>query len=101
VTCGRIDPATCRQVVRASLEAVGTDVRAIRADVYPSLVCGDDTDCPRSLLATSSPVGSVTITYQDGASAWINILAPGVTTRLESQRPAFLARVVRSFPPPA
>jgi hypothetical protein len=100
VRCRGIDVRSCRQIVRASVDALASNVRAVRAVVYPSLVCGDDVDCPRSLLADNTPVGSVVLTLGDGTSAWVNVVATE-TTSFDDQTRHFIVRIVRWFPPRA
>ena len=100
IACGRIDRWTCRQLVLAGAGAVaGTS--PVRANAYPSLVCGDDVDCPRSLLRDNTPAGSVVLTFGDGASAWVNVVVKETTSRFEDHTQRFIARVVRWFPPGA
>lgn len=52
----------CSAAVLAAREALGgADVSIDTARVWPTLVCGDDLDCPRALLDRADPVGSVTL----------------------------------------
>jgi hypothetical protein len=96
VDCGTVPAGDCVDAVDAARLAV-SDVPfpIVRVQAWPTLICGDDLDCPRPLLAMSKPVGSVVLTFDDRAVAWLNVyhIANDRTDRV-------LASVVRWFRSP-
>jgi hypothetical protein len=101
IACGAIGASRCRQLVRAGAELLPGQEEAFRAEVYPSLVCGDDVDCPRTFLESGSPAGSVILTLGDGASVWVNVVLTESPPQGGKAPGRFVARLVRWFPPDA
>jgi len=89
----------CSAAVLAAREALGgADVSIDSARAWPTLVCGDDLDCPRALLARSDPVGSVTLSLADGrGEVWVNVLRVPAPTRLNETGERLVAQVIRWF----
>jgi hypothetical protein len=101
IACRDMAPWRCREVVLAGVVLLSGPEEPLRAEVYPSLVCGDDLDCPRSFLASGSPAGSVVLTLADGASAWVNVVMTETPRRVGEAPRRFVGRLVRWFPPDA
>ena len=99
VDCGRMPAYQCSAAVLAAREALGgADVSIDSARAWPTLVCGDDLDCPRALLARSDPVGSVTLSLADGrGEVWVNVLRVPAPTRLNETGERLVAQVIRWF----
>ncbi len=77
IVCHDIDTVSCGEVVRASIVLVSPDdgdVTAIAA--WPTILCGDDFDCPRERLLGYRPLGSAVVSVASGAQAWVNVLEP-------------------------
>lgn len=83
IGCHDVAEAACRDLAEAGASVLPPDGTAIAAvDVWGSLLCGDELDCPRSRLAGTEPLGSVVVTFAGGTpSAWINVVerAPAAT----------------------
>ena len=101
IACRDIASWRCRQLVLAGVVLLPDRERPVRADVYPSLVCGDDLDCPRTFLTGSSPAGSVVLTFADGGTAWVNVVMTETPRRVGETPRRFVGRLVRWFPPGA
>ena len=98
VDCGRMPAYECPAAVLAAREALGAvDASIDLARAWPTLLCGDDLDCPRSLLARADPVGSVTFALSDGRVVWVNILREPAPTRLNETGERLVAQVIRWF----
>ncbi|MEX2011658.1 MAG: hypothetical protein WEF51_05435 [Chloroflexota bacterium] len=70
------------------------------ATVWRSLICGNDSDCPRGLLDRARPAGSVVFTFVDGSVGWVNVLWLDVSSRrFEDGTERLDAYVVRAFGP--
>jgi hypothetical protein len=77
IVCHDIDTVSCGEVVRASIVLMPPDdgdVTAIAA--WPTILCGDDFDCPRDRLLGYRPLGSAVVSVASGAQAWVNVLEP-------------------------
>jgi hypothetical protein len=74
--CHEVAPATCGVLARAGVAALPLGAPTIATvDVWASILCGDDLDCPRDRLAGSTPLGSVVVAFADGGpSAWVNVV---------------------------
>ena len=101
IGCRDIASWRCRQLVLAGIVLLPADVSPVRAEVYPSLMCGDDLDCPRSFLRGGSPAGSVVLSFGDGGSAWVNVVMSETPRRVGETPMRFVGRLVRWFPPDA
>jgi len=73
--CHDVASAACRQVASAAVDALGpTPIPILAVDVWRSLLCGSDLDCPPALLATLRPAGSAVVRLGGGEpAAWINV----------------------------
>jgi hypothetical protein len=91
----------CRQLVLAGAALLPGQEKALRAEVYPSLVCGDDVDCPRRFLESGIPAGSVVLTLGDGASIWVNVVLAASPAQGGKAPGRFVTRLARWFPPDA
>jgi hypothetical protein len=100
VDCGRMLAFECPAAVLVAREALGgADVSIDSARAWPTLLCGDDLDCPRALLARADPVGSVTFALSDGRVVWVNVLREPAPTRLNETGERLVAQVIRWFTP--
>jgi hypothetical protein len=98
VDCGRMPAYECPAAVLAAREALGeVDASVDSARAWPTLLCGDDLDCPRALLARADPVGSVTFGLSDGRVVWVNVLREPAPTRLNETGDRLVAQVIRWF----
>ena len=98
VECGRMPAYACPAAVLAAREALGeVDASIDTAKAWPTLICGDDLDCPRALLARADPVGSVTFALSDGRVVWVNVLREPAPTRLNETGSRLVAQVIRWF----
>jgi hypothetical protein len=99
--CGELRALVCRDAVRAAQLALGSDYPAIElATAWRSLICGDNLDCPPSMLAHARPAGSVVFTFADTSSAWVNLVWTDVSSRrFEDGTEHLTAFVVRWFGP--
>jgi hypothetical protein len=83
VRCHHVAAGTCRRIAAAALEAIGSVERPVEwIDVWSSLLCGDDLDCPPGRLAGLRPLGSAVVTLGgDGPTGWVNVgeRPPGVS----------------------
>lgn len=77
IACGEVPGSRCAASIRAATAAIGDGHPPIRRiTAWPSLICGDDLDCPRSRLASTTSFGSVVFEFGDeGGTAWVNVLA--------------------------
>lgn len=102
VSCGWMRAYDCRQAIDAAQLAIADTPTAVdNAQAWPTLICGDNFDCPSQLLASSDPVGSVALTMADRGIVWINVFRVAEPNRLNETRQVVLARVVRWFHVPA
>jgi hypothetical protein len=101
IVCGDIVPWRCRQLVLAGLVLLPPEEAARQAEVYPTLICGDDLDCPRSFLDAGAPAGSVVLTLAEGRTAWVNVVMTETPRRVGEAPRRFVGRLVRVFPPSA
>jgi hypothetical protein len=83
VRCHRLLAGPCRRIAAAALEAMGPVAEPVeQIDVWSSLLCGDDLDCPPGRLAGLRPLGSAVVTLgDDGPTGWVNVgeRPPGVS----------------------
>jgi hypothetical protein len=102
VDCGAMRAFDCREAVDAAQEAIADVPAAVKAArAWPTLICGDNFDCPPLLLAASDPVGSVALTLSDRGVVWINVFRVAQPNRLNETRQVVETRVVRWFRDPA
>jgi hypothetical protein len=75
VRCHDLAVGPCQRVAAAALDAIGpVDVPVESIDVWSSLLCGDDLDCPPGRLAGLRPLGSAVLTLGGTAPAgWVNV----------------------------
>jgi hypothetical protein len=103
IECGGVANAECGAAVAAARRALDDPIPTVHtATVSPSLICGDDLDCPRWFLHGSRSVGSVVLTFADSPlEAWVNVVEPDpepAQSGLVEQPPGqFLGRVIRWF----
>ena len=76
ITCDEGAATVCTEVVVAGLVALPDDVpHPVSAEVWASLFCGDDLDCPRSEFdRMAGTMGSVKFGFDTGPSAWVNVI---------------------------
>ena len=98
IACGPVNLSACRQLVRAGVVLLPEGRQTVHASVYTSLVCGDDFDCPRSLLRDAEPAGSVVLTLGDGSAAWVNVVSKLATGRIGRPTRTYLGLLVRWIP---
>ena len=102
VTCDGMRPLECQRAIVAARLAIGRGPFQVEAaGARPSLICGDDLDCPRRLLAASDPVGSVSLTLSDSAVVWVNVFRVPAPNRLNENREVYEGRVIRWFHGPS
>jgi hypothetical protein len=102
IDCGAMRAFDCREAVDAAQLAIADVPVAVKAArAWPTLICGDNFDCPPPLLAASDPVGSVALTLSDRGVVWINVFRVAQPNRLNETRQVVEARVVRWFRDPA
>lgn len=115
IECGGLPNADCGAAVAAARHALDDSFPAVHtATVSPSLICGDDLECPHWFLRRSRSVGSVVLTFVDSPlEAWVNVVEPDVAAdpadhagadpgtdadqRDGGPAPRFLGRLVRAF----
>lgn len=97
--CNELRTFPCRDVVRVAQLALDWTYSPITsATAWRSLICGDDSDCPRGILDRARPAGSVVFTFVDGSVAWVNVLWLDVSSRrFEDGTERLDAYVVRWF----
>jgi hypothetical protein len=91
----------CSAAVDAARDAV-SDVpyRIVSMRTWPTLICGDDLDCPLPVLRRTTPLGSVVVTFEDRGIAWINVFRQQSSPQAIESHEIILARVVRWFRSP-
>ena len=99
--CNELRVLPCRDVVRIAQLALDWPYSPIAsAKAWRSLICGNDSDCPRGTLEGARPAGSVVFTFVDGGVAWVNVLWLDVSSRrFEDGTERLDAYVVRAFGP--
>jgi hypothetical protein len=98
VDCGAMRAYDCSEAVDAARLAIADQHAAIdTARAWPTLICGDNFDCPPPLLAASDPLGSVALTLLDRDVVWINVFRVFAPNRLDENREVLETRVVRWF----
>jgi hypothetical protein len=99
--CNELRAYPCRDIVRiAQLALDSTESPIVSATAWRSLICGNDSDCPRGILRRARPAGSVVFRYVDGSVAWVNVLWLEVSSRrFEDGTERLDAYVVRAFGP--
>jgi hypothetical protein len=99
IVCDGLRDAECLAAVNAARRAVGdVDVALETAHAWPTLLCRDDLDCPRTLMETSRPVGSVVLTFAHIGAVWVNVFGFLEPNRLNENREVLAGRVVRWLP---
>jgi len=74
VRCHDLAAGPCERVAAAALDVIGPDATVESIDVWHSLLCGDDLDCPPGRLAGLRPLGSAVVGFGDAEPAgWINV----------------------------
>jgi len=75
VRCHDLAVGPCQRVAAAALEAIGPVNAPVESiDVWSSLLCGDDLDCPPGRLAGLRPLGSAILTLGGtGPAGWVNV----------------------------
>jgi hypothetical protein len=75
IDCHQIGRTQCNRVVRAALRVLPDELPVVgHTEVWGSLVCNDNFDCPADYLKDAEPVGSVFVGFGDGS--------PGVTVNV-------------------
>jgi hypothetical protein len=99
--CNELRAYPCRDVVRVAQLALDWTYSPITsATAWRSLICGNDSDCPRGILDGARPAGSVVFTFVDGSVAWVNVLWLNMASRrFEDGTERLDAYVVRAFGP--
>jgi hypothetical protein len=68
IDCHDVATSQCRRLVRASLRILPDELPVVgHAEVWASLVCNDNFDCPARYLRDSQPAGSVFVGFGDGS----------------------------------
>jgi hypothetical protein len=94
VRCHDLAAGPCRRVAAAAMDAIGPDAAVESIDVWRSLLCGNDLDCPPSRLARLRPLGSAVV----GLGAAEKAARVNVGERLPDSGagpPAFVAWLIR------
>jgi hypothetical protein len=74
IRCHDLDAGSCHRVAAAALDVMGPDAAVESIDVWQSLLCGDDLDCPPGRLAGLHPLGSAIVGLGDHERpGWINV----------------------------
>jgi hypothetical protein len=75
VRCHHLAAGPCRRIATVALEAIGPVADPVEwIDVWSSLLCADDLDCPRGRLAGLRPLGSAVVTLGGGGpTGWVNV----------------------------
>jgi len=103
IECGDVANAECGAAVAAARRALDDTFPIVHsATVSPSLICGDDLECPAWFLGGSRSVGSVVLTFVDSPLvAWINVVEPDRDAVLDGESdgpaPQLLGRLIRAF----
>jgi hypothetical protein len=98
VDCGRVSRFDCVTVADAARDALrDVPFRIVSIQMWPTLICGDDLDCPRAMLERADPIGSAAVTFEDRGVAWIDVFRRFAPNRLDETRQLIEARVVRFF----
>jgi hypothetical protein len=98
VDCTTLARRPCDQAIIAARRVVWPlDGSPSSATVHASLICGSYRDCPRSLISSGTPLGSVVITFDDGRETWVNVIRPPLGPFGRHNEP--VALVVRWVPP--
>jgi hypothetical protein len=101
VDCGQVPAVDCSAAVDAARDAVSdVPVRIVNMRTWPTLICGDDLDCPLPLLRATTPIGSVVVTFEDRGIAWINVFRQRPSPPADESDDIVSARVVRWFRAP-
>jgi hypothetical protein len=99
--CGVMNAYDCSRAVDAARLAIVDVATAVdRARAWPTLICGDNFDCPPRLLAATDPLGSVALTLVDRGVVWVNVFRVSQPNRLDENREVLDALVVRWFRAP-
>ena len=84
IDCHAVAAAQCRRLVRAALRVLPDELPVVgHAEVWGSLVCNDNFDCPADYLRDSEPAGSVFVGFGDGSpSVTVNVVDWGYGTSI-------------------
>jgi hypothetical protein len=96
IECHDVDLAECHRIVRAALRVLPDDLPTVGgADVWGSLVCNDNFDCPATYLRDSEPAGSVVLGFVDGSpAAALNVVDWGYGPSIRLGLRAWIVRTV-------
>jgi hypothetical protein len=96
IACHDVDLAQCHRIVRAALRVLPDDLPTVGgADVWGSLVCNDNFDCPATYLRDSDPAGSVVLGFVDGSpDAALNVVDWGYGPSIRLGLRAWIVRTV-------
>ena len=98
VDCGQVPAVDCSAAVDAARHAVSdVPIRIVSMQTWPTLICGDDLDCPLPLLRRTTPMGSVVVTFEDRGVAWINVFHERASPQAIETIDTVSARVIRWF----
>jgi hypothetical protein len=78
--CHGLNRPDCLRAATAALKVLPAEVPAVdTADVYGTLICDSNFDCPQYRLSSDAvALGSVTLTFvDDGPDAWVNVVNRG------------------------
>ncbi len=98
ITCHTVAQVRCRALARAALEVAAEPALAAidSVDVWPTLSCSSDFDCPRDRLQGSRPAGSAILVTAAARRVWVNVtdrdLDGGAFDRAEHRLDAWVFR---------
>ncbi len=96
VRCHDLAAGPCNRVAAAALDVIGPDAAVESIDVWQSLLCGDDMDCPAGRLAGLRPLGSAVVGFGDAESAgWVNVGERPAAGAGGGGEPALVAWLIR------
>jgi hypothetical protein len=75
VVCHGLEQPRCGDLAQAALGAIDDPAipRPIRVQVWGTIACGDDFDCPPRHLVGRHPAGSAVVTISPALEIWVNI----------------------------
>jgi len=75
VVCHGLEQRRCGDLAQAALGAIDDPAvaRPIRVQVWGTIACGDDFDCPPRHLDGRHPAGSAVVTISPALEIWVNI----------------------------
>jgi len=93
VHCHDLAAGPCGRVAAAAVDVMGPGAPVQSIDVWRSLLCGDDLDCPPGRLAGLRPLGSAVVVLGDAEPAgWVNV---GERLAVRGAEPALVAWLIR------